>query len=303
VAVQWGAAGSEGDSNNTQTGLSALHPGSAALRKRAGRKAGPVEDRPVEWLLRRTTPGPGLALVAALLSAAPAIAGVFAMGTISVRGSIYFGWFPIVPSILLAFAVARQAAGGLAVMQQSGFMEVLLTTPIRLSRIVAGQRSVFWRETRWVLVLVIASEVAPWIWQYATLARMNPNVHLHMGLIYGVTNVIQTLVYFVALLWLGMYFGYTKRKTAAAAGWTVLCAMVLPMFASSLFTIVWVQLASGVAQWFYYVVSLISFLVSISIYLGLIRWAQIKLLGKEAKAEKWPRVLGGWLSPRMEEVE
>jgi hypothetical protein len=158
----------------------------------------------------------------------------------------------------------------------------------------------FWRDMRWVLAVVILSALFPWIRYLVELIGAGPNLHMEpFGFVYGAVSVVQTFIYFAALLWLGMYFGYAKHKVAVAAGWTVLCVLILPMFATSLFSIVWMRLPGGGAPpWIYYTMSLLSFLVSVSIYVGLIRWARIKLLGK-LKEQKGPRVLRGWLSPRM----
>ena len=288
LAVQWGPLRDESISESS----------AGAAMNRKGRKAGPVGDLPVEWLLKRTVSAPKLALIAAILSVLPSLTHFLGIPIVSVRGTIFFGWWGMIPSILLAFAVARRAAAGLAVMHQSGFIEVLLSTPIQLSRIILAQKRVFWRDMRWVLVLVIGSDLFPWIWSYATSMRGNPNGHLEMGFVFILSNVIQTVVYFAALLWLGMHFGYAKRKAGVAAGSTVLCVLVLPALATSLFSTVWMRIPNVGAPWFYYAMAVMSSLVSISIYLGLIRWARIKLLGK-AKEEKPPRVLRGWLSPRM----
>lgn len=241
----------------------------SAIAKTFRRRGFPAGALPLPWIIRKHSPGPALLLIAGALS--------FGLSTIRMTGShpFAFGVFAIVPHILTAFALARHAATPIAAMRSSGFLEVLLSTPVRFDSLVDAQRFVFWRGAGPFVLLLAIAEVAASI---GAMYRAGASAG-DFWLLMMVLNVVVSVFYFRTLLWLGIYFGFSKQKPGVAAGWATLTALAIPWVITTFASAVLFRALAGGPAWAGYAMSFLFSGVMIAIYAGLTRWSRIKLKG------------------------
>jgi hypothetical protein len=164
------------------------------------------------------------------------VALIVVSGLVVVRGEVGdFG--PAVGGVLswllgivLRVSLSMQSARLFSELRESGGLELMLTTPLRVGEILSG----FWRHLRRkYLALVIGICVLQVVIAFAS--RKAGGGVQEMFWVWWVWWIWFVLYPVATLLgdcfaagWVGMYLGLTVRRPGMAAGWAVLYGVILP---------------------------------------------------------------------------
>jgi len=195
--------------------------GNAAQRKSFRTRL--LQTNPICWLAGRARLKPAL-----VWTALGAVAVFWAWGCAR-AGSEWFNegiYFPtaILLNSMLKLWVASEAGRQFADDRQSGALELVVSTPLRVKEILRGQRLALRRQFLGPLLAVIAVEL---IFLAASLRRqsfheqpLNPVLWLA-----GITMLVADLL---ALSWVGMWEAMTAKKPNHVTGKTVVRILLAP---------------------------------------------------------------------------
>jgi ABC-type transport system involved in multi-copper enzyme maturation permease subunit len=247
---------------------------------------------PIAWLLQRQVG------IQALLWAG-ALVGLLQFGVWSIMPrflglSSYLSvvWPLALATTTLEGALFAWAASRFFVeARRTGELELLLTTPFGAREIVSTQWNVLKRRLRWPMLVMLA----PTIVQAAiTLAETRTSPSFGPGGSFRIHYVISSLISLVdiffgvgALCWVGLWFGLKAGGQARAIVWTVSLVRGLPYLIAILLSILFSVLArsAGRSSLRIWIMMSLPQVVTLVLYLGLIRLARQRLLGKWAGAE------------------
>ena len=262
----------------------------AALPSRA-----PLGDdaNPIAWLLQRQVG------IQALLWAG-ALVGLFQFGVYSVilrflGSSSYLSvvWPLSLATTTLEGALFAWAASRFFVeARRTGELELLLTTPFGAREIVSTQWKVLKRRLRWPIVVMLMPtllQAANTVAVTRTSSSFGPpgSFRLHY-VISTLVGSVDTFVGVGALCWVGLWFGLKAGGQARAIVWTVGLVKVLHYLIVILCSILFAMLAKsglGVRTPPFWIIMSLPQVVTLLLYLGLIRLARQRLLGELAGAE------------------
>jgi ABC-type transport system involved in multi-copper enzyme maturation permease subunit len=145
------------------------------------------------------------------------------------RGGLFFGHVTalFILSALLFAAFASQASRSLAEAKKSGAMELLLSTPLKVADMIAGQ----WLALRKIFLLPATIVFGWYLFLLATLWFLEPfrfNGPSFGRLLQAANFTLQFLLGFFVLGWLGMWMGLTAKTANRAFIRTVFIGMILP---------------------------------------------------------------------------
>ncbi len=130
---------------------------------------------------------------------------------------------------------ASQAGRFLVEARRSGFLELLLTTPVSLNQLIKGQWRAWMRLYAWPLIgLLTLPYLAAYCGQVVLwgIARFggatNPPGPL---LVNAATNLLSEVADLIALGWFGLWMGMTSKNTTLASVKTLLFVQVIPWVA------------------------------------------------------------------------
>jgi hypothetical protein len=111
--------------------------------------------------------------------------------------------------------------------RQSGFVELVLTTPKGADRLVKTHWNAIWRVLRIPLLLALLLTVA-----YSLLATVSrtPDFYWLIYIMYPVVSILEI----IAVCWLGMLFGVRARNALGTIFSTLVCIQLLPWVLSLL---------------------------------------------------------------------
>jgi hypothetical protein len=217
--------------------------GHAGWRKLATRRANRgrwLDRNPIVWLTLpakwQANPVWGLALVSL---------SMFVVLVIIADSSFWLIWHQVgsIIAIGLYLWLAFQACRFLAEARRSGFLELLLVTPLGSQAIVEG----YWRALLRafglpILIILLVQAGATVMAQKSTFLMMSGGAVTQLGSIWGLVLALltgllaaaSTLANLAALVCVGMWMGLRDHKSSLAALKTLAFVMVLPWFAISL---------------------------------------------------------------------
>jgi hypothetical protein len=246
----------------------------------------PLEDaNPIVWLLQRQR---GMQV----LLWAGALVGLSHVGAVPVlirfmRPSSYPSvvWSLSLASAALEGALFAWAASRFFVeARRTGELELLLTTPLGARELVSAQWAVLKHRLRWpMLVLFI-----PWLLGVFTGLLAHPQSQWLLGAVFGLIGCGEIFLGVGALCWLGLWFGLKAGGQGRAIVWTISLAKGLPFVITILCWYPLAALSGAVFGWrssFYSITMWLPQVVTLALYLGLIRLARRRLLGELAGAE------------------
>lgn len=181
--------------------------------------------------------------------------------------------------------------------RRSGLLEVLLSTPVGASDVVRGQ----WRALRRALIGPLILCVAPGIISWWNLLILNSGRPAGGGivlLLHALSEVANTVLRPLALVWVGMWFGLRMRRPVSAVGWTLALVAVAPQLAGLgwhlavrlLFgAVLFAPGLQGVMNFIFY--DLVPSLFGPVVSLLFIRWAACRLSGDLRVATLAPPLL------------
>lgn len=126
---------------------------------------GRVGNDPAHWLLSFLQSTPFLFYVALALMIVMNLSHGAAPTAIG-RSFVFF-FFALLPYILFTFTLARYCAAPFHLLERTGFLETLFTTPIRPQDLVRAQRWLFWKMLRLPLLLLVLASVPGSLWMFA----------------------------------------------------------------------------------------------------------------------------------------
>jgi hypothetical protein len=201
----------------------------------------------------------------------------------------------------LAITVAEGSLFGWAAsrffieVRQTGELELLLTTPEGARTLVASQWK--WLKNMFSLPLVVF--VAPWVllgfiadmrWGVLRESSPLPATFDLYSIPAQMLSCVNTMAGLVALLWTGMWLGWTERSQARAIARVVILAKGVPYLMGLLGLLVSQKLVStimsvsGQSRWLLMLVWAMPQFVILLFYIGLIRWARRRLGGEAPRA-------------------
>jgi hypothetical protein len=238
--------------------------------------------RPVLWIGATI----GVLFGGGLFMALPRILAGFSSFSFFYPFWVVFSVGGVVQVALFAWAAARTVYA----MQQSGEMELLLTTPVGAKSIIEGLWTALRRAVRGPLLLMIAPSILWLVVYVATPAATWPwpsNSYLFAQALNSAINVIHTIVTTGAVLWLGIWFGISTRKIAAAVLYTLILSKGLPLLMGQAFSIVFARFSSPPAfsgaagpPLSFWIVRLIPSFISLTLLWLMIRWARRRTTGR-----------------------
>jgi hypothetical protein len=131
-----------------------------------------------------------------------------------------------VVNLVLKFMIASEASRRLNDDRQSGALELLLVTPLKIRSIVSGQRRALLRQFVFALGFSILLMAAPW-YAFAHFSPPN-NSDDDFFAIMVVGNIVSLVSDFVALGWVGMWDGLRARQHHRAILRTLIKILVVP---------------------------------------------------------------------------
>jgi hypothetical protein len=168
--------------------------------------------------------------------------------------------------------------------RRTGELELLLTTPLGARELVSAQWAVLKHRLRWpMLVLFI-----PWLLGVFTGLLAHPQSQWLLGAVFGLIGCGEIFLGVGALCWLGLWFGLKAGGQGRAIVWTISLAKGLPFVITILCWYPLAALSGAVFGWrssFYSITMWLPQVVTLALYLGLIRLARRRLLGELAGAE------------------
>jgi hypothetical protein len=236
-----------------------------------GRKPLAAGQAPLEWLMGRQGGVKTVVWAGALLGAAYhsglLFSGRFVRGILGGYSAGGMGLaFSVVEGCLFAWAASRFFIEA----RRTGELELLLTTPEGAKTILASQ----WKWLENVFFWPFLVLVAPFLIR----SLINEGFMLLMF-----SSILNTLAGLVALLWAGMWFGWSERSQARAIVRIVIVAKAAPYLVGMLGSIVVVSFVPRVNPGF-----LLAWFapetVTLLFYVCLIRWARRRLAGELPQA-------------------
>ncbi|MGO8929204.1 MAG: hypothetical protein ACLQU3_20250 [Limisphaerales bacterium] len=260
-------------------------------------KAAPLPSRPlgnenpIAWLLQRQRGIQALLWAAALVGLSPFVAIRLLLRFLSPSSYSFVVWplgltMSAFEGALFAWAASRFFVEA----RRTGELELLLTTPSGAREIVSAQWEVLKRRLRWPILVMLTPTLLE-----AGYFLLRSHGHFGAGNVFILPYTISSLIGCVgmlfgvgALCWVGLWFGLKAGSQARAIVWTVSLVKVLPYLVSipcSLLLSAVVK--SRVGPWGTLLGILWSLqqVVTLVLYLGLIRLARQRLVGELAGAE------------------
>jgi ABC-type transport system involved in multi-copper enzyme maturation permease subunit len=239
-------------------------------------------EAPLEWLLRRQRGIKTVVWAGALLKVAYyggfMYIAKFNRGIIGAYGSwgMGFAW-SAVQCCLFAWAASRFFIEA----RRTGELELLLTTPEGASNLVFSQWKWLKDVFRWPLFVLVAIQVMVSLSGILTGSGWEFAIYSLSWLLFSCLDTIAGLV---ALLWVGMWFGWAERSQARAIVRIVIVAGGVPYVIGLLGSIVLVRVvpmaffvSNGTFRPWFNLVRNFPSMVNLLFYLWLIRWARRRL--------------------------
>jgi ABC-type transport system involved in multi-copper enzyme maturation permease subunit len=186
-------------------------------------RPGLLQQNPIVWMmsgsvgLARTIWG--LSITAASILFLTSVYG----GDASFMLASSFAW-PV--TFLLKLLIAIRATMFFAETRRSGALELILSTPLTNAEILDGQALALKRLFFWPVIVVAIAMLFPPLGQMATQG-------FGVGIFVGVMSfygALQFVANIYAICWFGMWMALTCKKPSLASAWTILFAVILPMF-------------------------------------------------------------------------
>ena len=204
-----------------------------------GRPTRALERAPVIWMTRPLRSQLAMLWLLALGSCVGFAAGAVALSGPSRFVLAQVNWLFVVGMYLWT---ASQSPRFLVGARRSGLLELLLVSPLTSREIVDGQwRALVRALAAPVVILVLVQVATDFVSQRATFGMGLRNSGQPLGslaeivlpLLIGLLSAVTTLANVVSLVWVGMWFGLTNRRTSIATLKSLGFVQVLPALAIS----------------------------------------------------------------------
>jgi hypothetical protein len=216
-------------------------PGKARAMRRSER-AKMLDENPVYWLATRSLGNPVWLLAAPIAVASVSVLMVIgvAADVLGVRRALeilpFLMFLFMVVNFLMKLQVARVSCRFFAEAKKNNAMEMLLSTPLTVEKIVEGQwlglRRYFTRTMLITFGLEILGLFLVAVADGATWRRDGSDILGEFGVIFGGGWVYSLYYVYDAfgVAWAGIWFGLSAKSEAAAVNKTMLLAIALPTF-------------------------------------------------------------------------
>jgi len=194
-----------------------------------------LDRDPVAWLVRRDT----VRLSWVFLLLLGLALAVFAWWVITgFRIGVSLMAWAMLLNLIMACLAALQAVHAVQVLRESGYLELLLATPLSSEGIVQGcGRGLWWPMFRWVLPVALV-ELFVW-WGVFDTDQWLDRKDRSIVMIFFFSLLAISLFDVVTCIWMGMWFGLKSPKPGRAVAWVILYVMILPLLASFCFFMFW----------------------------------------------------------------
>ena len=182
------------------------------------------ERSPLRWFLVLAGPGKLFLALAVIFPALFVWAAPLGLGGMHVHPGI--GFLALLGQLLLAFALARQAAWFFDEARKTGLLEVLLTTPVTLRELVREQIKASWFAVKEAIGILLTLKAGGILLFYTT--------HVSFGAALLVTIVDAALIVLTAhcSFRVGIWFVLKGRSARGAATRAMLIVGLTPMILS-----------------------------------------------------------------------
>ena len=226
------------DKAQRQQGKSSAADHPAAQRRTAFRTQ-LLERNPFFWLAARERFKPALVWFTLILMAVIWLLGWRKWRSVWADQGTYI-LTAITLHSMIKLWLTTEACRRIALDRQSGALELLLSTPLRVPQIMRGQEMALWRQFGWPSVVILLLDFL------FLLAGRRDSEWVVLWLV-GMTIFVADLV---TLAWVGMWLGVSSRQYNRAAGSTGVRVLVLPWLAYGLvnifvITLDWANNSSG----------------------------------------------------------
>jgi hypothetical protein len=204
---------------------------SPTWRRRKQRHQGLLQKNPILWSATR---GTSLTFISWLLVICW---GIFLIiqGVTSPRDPIAIYPAAKVWGFVFKILIANQACRFFVETRQSGWLEILLCTPLTSREMIKGQFMALRHSLLWPIGTFLLLAILPvWFLIFSTPGSggISEILTALLGLGGGMATILWFLVFFVidtlAICWLGMWLALSMRKPKWAAPLTVLLVLVVP---------------------------------------------------------------------------
>jgi hypothetical protein len=250
------------------------------------------DENPIAWLLQQQRGIQALLWAGALVGVS--YDGLFMIGLrfLSPNSYVSVAWALSLATTALEGAFFAWAVSRFFVeARRAGELELLLTTPLGAREIVSAQWQVLKRRFRWPMVVLLAPALvqAVFFWLKIPPAAFGPGnsykLQYVLSRLFGCVNIVLGVG---ALCWVGLWFGLKTGGQARAIVWTVSLAKGLPYLIAVLCSALYNALVNsgvGLRSPPFWIAMSLPEVVTLVLYLGLIRLARRRLLGELAGAE------------------
>lgn len=193
----------------------------------------PLGENPARWLLDR------LQISRAPIYAAAALLLLMSLTHFAPLTGLGFGhfmaFFGSIPTALFFFVLARHSASPFSLLKRSGFLETVLTTPVRLEDLAQSQQSIYRRILAVPLILLLLSGLTG---LYRLLRHssflQNSDASFISFAVSWLFGWAVFLFQFHVLVWMAMMHGAEGKKPSHAAGRTLVIIFLAPGLVTSL---------------------------------------------------------------------
>jgi hypothetical protein len=176
------------------------------------------------------------------------------------------------PSIAMTFLLARLTASFGAQGRETGTLEILLTTPVSWWEIVRVQKRIYIEAVRIPAGLLIGMDIL----MHAKNNAFGPSADPLAALLYFASNTVSTVLFFMSIFWVALYFSLRSNSALHAAGKATLLVTLLPMLGSYIAPLLFRSfLFISLAP--YALMMIVSSSLHAGIYVAMILWAKKRI--------------------------
>ena len=210
------------------------------------RSTGKVREEPGRWLLTFLQSPPLLFYVMFVLMLLVSVESGRLPARLGQHSAL--GVLGVIPFLIFNYSLARFCAAPFWMLERSGFMELLVTTPLRLPDLVRAQRQIFWTILKWPLIFLVVSSIPAAIYFGQSYAVDNASLMFYVITWSGGWVIFALQLETLALI--AMLCGMKGRKPMNAALRTIGIVIVPGLLLALMLPVLWtvtVGRASGLS--------------------------------------------------------
>ena len=232
------------------------------------RSKGRVYNDPAIWLMNFLQSPPFLFYVSLAFLLLVNLGYGRAPGSITMHPGLFM--LILVPYLIFNYTLARYCAAPFAMLERSGFLETVLSTPLRVTDLARAQRRIFWLTLRLPFIFLMIGAVPAGI-AYLSSGVSRSEIFFGAVIFYAINWFITWIVFALhleTLAHVAMFQGIQGRKPMNAAFRACTWVLLPPIVVNIAFVMFWSVLvggrtmafvplqlvAQGVVVWIYFVI-------------------------------------------------